>query len=71
MKRLVNMVKELPEELHVSKVDFLLTLAISVMAGTIVGMLISPRRNQRFGVCGDQVYNYDGAHEGEDDSDDE
>ena len=36
MKRLVNMVKELLEELHVSKVDFLLTLAISVMAGTIV-----------------------------------
>ena len=71
MKRLVNMVKELPEELHVSKVDFLLTLAISVMAGTIVGMLISPRRNQRFGVCGDQGYNYDGAHECEDDSDDE
>lgn len=71
MKRLVNMVKELPEELHVSKVDFLLTLAISVMAGTIVGLLISPRRNQRFGVCGNQVYNHDGAHEGEDDSDDE
>ena len=51
--------------------DFLLTLAISAMAGAIVGMLISPRRNQRFGVCGDQEYNYDGAHECEDDSDDE
>lgn len=67
MKRLVNMVKELPKELYVSKVDFLLTLAISAMAGAIVGMLISPRRNQRFGVCGDQEYNYGGAHECEDD----
>ena len=65
------MVKELPKELHVSKVDFLLTLAINAMAGAIVGMLISPRRNQRFGVCGNHEYSYDGAHECEDDSDDE
>ena len=65
MKRLVNMIKDMPEELHISKVDFLLTVAISVMAGSIIGMLISPRKNQRFGVCGDQVYNYGEQSEGE------
>ena len=43
MKRLVNMIKNMPEELHVSKVDFLLTVAISVMAGSIIGLLISRR----------------------------
>ena len=65
MKRLVNMIKNMPEELHVSKVDFLLTIAISVMAGSIIGMLISPRKNQRFGVRGNQIYNYGEQCEGE------
>ena len=57
MKRSVNMIKNMPEELHVSKVDFLLTVVISAVAGAIIGMLISPRKNMIWGIYGNPTYN--------------
>ena len=48
MKRLRELFNKIPEEVKLSKAEFLLTVAVGTLLGLVVGMLISPRKNQRF-----------------------
>ena len=49
IKRICNAFKEIPSVINLSKVEFFLTIATGTLLGVIVGMLISPRKNQKFG----------------------
>ncbi len=49
MKRIVDFFKSIPEEIHISRRDFLLTIAVSVLGGIVFGMIGSPRKTQIFG----------------------
>jgi hypothetical protein len=49
MKRIVQFFKSIPEEIHISRRDFLLTIAVSILGGIVVGMICSPRKTQIFG----------------------
>lgn len=49
MKRICDMINKIPSELRLSKSEFLLTVAVSALLGVIAGMLISPRKTQKFG----------------------
>ena len=49
MKRIVNFFKNIPEEIHISRRDFLLTIAVSILGGILFGILSSPRKTQIIG----------------------
>ena len=51
LEKLRNFCKTLSESITMTKMDGLLTVIAAALAGCIVGMLISPRRNQTIG-CG-------------------
>lgn len=51
MKRILKLINKIPEEFHLSRRDFLLTIAVSVLSGIVFGMLKSPHRIQIIG-CG-------------------
>ena len=66
MKQFLKMIIEIPQEVKVSKAEFFLTIAVSALTGVVVGMFLSPRKNQRYG-CDNGNYNY---YNGIDDFDD-
>lgn len=49
MKRIVDFFKNIPEEIHISKREFLLTVAVCTLGGIVLGMISSPRKTQTFG----------------------
>jgi hypothetical protein len=49
MKRIVTFFKNIPDEMFISKREFLLTIAVSVLGGIVIGMIGSPRKTQIFG----------------------
>jgi hypothetical protein len=49
MKRIVTFFKNIPDEMFLSKREFLLTIAVSVLGGIVIGMIGSPRKTQTFG----------------------
>ena len=49
MKRVVNFIKNIPDEVVISKREFLLTIVACVLGGIVFGMLGSPRKTQIFG----------------------
>jgi hypothetical protein len=49
MKRIVTFFKNIPDEMFISKREFLLTIAVSVLGGMVIGMIGSPRKTQIFG----------------------
>lgn len=51
MKRILKLINKIPEEFHLSRRDFLLTIAVSVLSGIVFGMLKSPHKTQIIG-CG-------------------
>lgn len=51
MKRILKLINRIPEEFHLSRRDFLLTIAVSVLSGVVFGMLKSPHKTQYIG-CG-------------------
>ena len=69
LKRMSKIIKEIPEVFHLSKKEFFLTIAASTLLGVVMGMLISPRKNQRFGC--DNGNNYFGSDYCLDDLEDE
>lgn len=66
VEKLRNFCKTLSESITMTKMDGLLTVIVAALAGCIVGMLISPRRNQTIG-CGNgcQSNFYEGDDEWE------
>lgn len=51
MGRIREFFGDLSETVTVTKLDGVLIVAISVLAGMVVGMLCSPRKNAKYG-CG-------------------
>ncbi|MCI5855914.1 MAG: hypothetical protein MR016_00905 [Agathobacter sp.] len=51
MKRILKLIDKIPEEFHLSRREFLLTIAVSALGGVVFGMLKSPHRTQIIG-CG-------------------
>lgn len=49
MKRISDFFKSIPSEVRLSKAELLLTVAVSALTGVVAGMLISPRKEQRYG----------------------
>jgi hypothetical protein len=49
MKRIIAFFKNIPDEMFISKREFLLTIAVSVLGGIVIGMIGSPRKTQIFG----------------------
>lgn len=49
LKRVSEITKAIPEVFHLSKKEFFLTVVASTLLGVVMGMLISPRKNQNFG----------------------
>ena len=49
MKRVMNFFKDISEEIRISKREFLLTIAVCVLGGIVVGMIGSPRKKQVIG----------------------
>lgn len=69
MSKLKEFFKDISETVTVTKLDGALVVAIAALAGVIVGMLISPRKNTKFG-CGNgntTVHNWNDDEEEWDD----
>lgn len=49
VKKLKDFFESLSETVTITKLDGLLIVTIGALAGIILGMLCSPRKNQRFG----------------------
>jgi hypothetical protein len=60
MKRIVDFFKNIPDEIIISKREFLLTVAVSVLGGMVIGMIATPRKTQIFGS-----YNVSGGEDAE------
>lgn len=65
MKRLIRFLGDIPEEFIVRKREFLLTIAVSALAGMVIGMLCSPRKSQQFG-CNNGNHSGNVSADGED-----
>lgn len=63
MKRIKEFTAALPEEIQVTKLDFTLSIVVGVLAGIIVGMLVSPRKNTSIHCGNDNGNNYFGDDE--------
>lgn len=74
MSKLKEFFKDMSETVAVTKLDGVLVVTIAALAGVIVGMLLSPRKNTKFG-CGNgntTVHNWnDDEEERDDDETDE
>ena len=69
LKRVREIAKAIPEVFHLSNKEFFLTIAARTLLGVVMGMLISPRKNQRFGC--DNGNNFFGSDYCLDDLEDE
>lgn len=49
MKKWKEKIDSLSDTISLTKLDGILFLAVSVLSGIVLGMLISPRKNARYG----------------------
>ena len=63
MKKLRAFTATLFDEVNVTKLDFVLSVTIGTLAGIIVGMLVSPRKNTSIHCGNDNGNNYFGTDE--------
>lgn len=66
MKKIKELISNIPESFTFSKTEGFLILGVATMFGIILGMLISPRKNQRFG-CNNGNYYYSDADDDKED----
>lgn len=64
MKKIEEFTETLPKEVTVTKLDFILSVLIGTLAGIIVGMLVSPRKNTSIHCGNDNGNNYFGEEGG-------
>lgn len=57
MERMKNYLSMLSESITVTKLDGLLAVLTALLAGCVIGMVISPRKNQTFG-CGNGCHRH-------------
>ena len=65
MKKLKEFWNTLPNPITISRLDGVLIITISALAGIIVGMICSPRKNAKYG-CGNgttTINNWDSGDE--------
>ena len=66
MKKIKEFFADMTETVSVTKLDGTLIVAIAALSGVIIGMLISPRKNAKYGCGHGTTYI---THQGEDDWD--
>lgn len=59
MKQIKRLMQTLPEDVTLTRIDFVLAVAIGALAGTIVGMLISPRKYMHIGCDNNNHTSFD------------
>ena len=59
MKHVKRMIQALPEDITLTKLDFILSVTIGVLIGTILGMLISPRKYMHIGCDNNKHMSFD------------
>lgn len=57
MEKMKNFVSNLSETVTMTRLDGLMAALAAVLAGCVIGMLISPRKNQTFG-CGNGCHRH-------------
>lgn len=69
MEKWKETLAKLSETVTVTKLDGILIVTIGTLAGMILGMLCSPRKNERYGCNNGTTYIHNWAEEEEEDSD--
>ncbi len=64
MKKVKEFAAALPKEITITKLDFVLGVLIGALAGIVVGMLVSPRKNISVHCGNDNGNHYFGEDDG-------